>query len=96
MVDVRNVGTIGILRECKNWTRTCIPFATSCVTSQEESEHQRYVSEHLRSHLHSIIQFYTDDELFIAEAIIQENLNEASVILGVKGAPIANLLADKT
>ena len=89
MVDVPNVGTIGILRESKNkWERRC------SLTPREVSQ---LVANGIRVLVQpSSIRCYSDDEFITAGAIIQEDLNEASVIFGVKEVPIANLQADKT
>ena len=89
MVDVPNQGTIGILRECKNkWERRC---------SLTPLEVTQLVASGIRVLVQpSSIRCYSDDEFITAGAIIQEDLNEASVIFGVKEVPIANLRADKT
>ena len=89
MVDVPNQGTIGILRECKNkWERRC---------SLTPGEVVQIVAKGIRVLVQpSSIRCYSDDEFIDAGAIIQEDMNDASVIFGVKEVPIANLLAGKT
>ena len=89
MVEAPCVGTIGILRECKNkWERRC---------SLTPSEVTQIVAKNIRVLVQSSsIRCFSDDEFIDAGAIIQEDMNAASVIFGVKEVPIPNLLAGKT
>ena len=83
------IGTIGILRECKNkWERRC---------SLTPKEVRSIVAANITVLVQpSSIRCYSEDEFIDAGAIIQEDLSEASVIFGVKEVPIQNLMANKT
>ena len=88
-MDKHNVGTIAILRECKNkWERRC------SITPTE-------VAVLVQNGIKVIVQpsttrCFTEDEFVSAGAVIQEDVTEANVIFGVKEVPIENLLANKT
>ena len=85
----KQLGTIAILRECKNkWERRC------SLTPVE-------VKSLVASGIKVIVQpssnrCFTEDEFEEAGAIIQEDISSADVIFGVKEVPIEKLLANKT
>ena len=85
----KQLGTIAILRECKNkWERRC------SLTPVE-------VKSLVASGIKVIVQpssnrCFTEDEFEDAGAIIQEDISSADVIFGVKEVPIEKLLANKT
>ena len=89
MVEAQTIGTIGILRECKNkWERRC------SLTPREVRE---IVAANIRVLVQpSSIRCYSEDEFVDAGATICEDMSECSVIFGVKEVPIPNLLANKT
>lgn len=90
MVDAGNsVGTIAILRECKNkWERRC---------SLTPNEVKQIVALGIKVLVQpSTNRCYSEDEFVDAGAVIQEDVSEASVIFGVKEVPIQNLMANKT
>lgn len=89
MESTKILGTIAVLRECKNkWERRC------SITPDE-------VKQLVKLNIKVIVQpsstrCFTEDEFTDAGAVIQEDVSEASVIFGVKEVPIGNLLANKT
>ena len=89
MVEANSVGTIGILRECKNkWERRC---------SLTPREVRLIVAVGIRVLVQSsTIRCFSDDEFVDAGATIQEDMTEATVIFGVKEVPIPALLPNKT
>ena len=89
MVEASCIGTIGILRECKNkWERR---------VSLTPKEVRVLVAANIRVLVQpSSIRCYSDDEFIDAGAVINEDVSEASVIFGVKEVPIPNLMANKT
>lgn len=83
------IGTIAILRECKNkWERRC---------SLTPHEVKMIVAKGIKVIVQpSTNRCYSEDEFVDAGAVIQEDVSEASVIFGVKEVPIPNLIANKT
>jgi len=84
-----SVGTIAILRECKNkWERRC------SITPYEVKE---LVTKGIKVLVQpSTTRCFTEDEFEEAGAIIQEDVSGADVIFGVKEVPIDNLIPNKT
>lgn len=81
--------TIGILRECKNkWERR---------VALTPNEVKQIVAMGIRVLVQSSSnRCYSDDQFEDAGAIIQDDMNEASVIFGVKEVPVPELIANKT